>query len=118
MMNARWQGVKNRKYASVASRVGAEMLHLSLDACGGMATDAVRLVRAIGEEGEVCSAGIWSRSLIERRLLSSIAMAVQRGNAMAMLSGYTRSAGAGTSQESERAGEENRAEAGRERTVQ
>ena len=40
-------------------RVGTEMLHLSVDACGGMATDAVRLVRAIGEEGEVCSAGVY-----------------------------------------------------------
>ena len=116
MMNAKWQGVKNRKYASVASRVGAEMLHLSVDACGGMASDAVRLVRAIGEEGERCSAGTWSRGWIERMLLSLVAMAVQRGNAMAMLSGYTRSAGAGTSGEGERAGEQSRAGAGREST--
>ena len=61
---------------------------------------------------------IWSSKLIERMLLSSVVMAVQRSNAMAMLSGYTRPAGAGTTRESERAGEKNKAEAGRERTVQ
>ena len=80
------------------------MLHLSVDMCGGMASNAVRLVRATGEEGERWSAGTWSSGLIERMLLSSVAIAVQRGNAMAMLSGYTRSAVAGAHAEG-RAGE-------------
>ena len=40
-----WQTLKNRKYAGVASRLGAEMLNMSVDACGGMASDALRLVR-------------------------------------------------------------------------
>ena len=36
--------------------------------------------------------GTWDRGGIERQLLGTIAMAVQRGNAMAMLVGYTRAA--------------------------
>ena len=49
-------------------------------------------MHAIGEEGERWSAGTWSSSLIERQLLSSVAIAVQRGNALTMLCGFTRAA--------------------------
>ena len=89
---ALWQGRKNRKYAGVASRLGAELLNVSLDTCGGMADGASRLVEDIGEEGERWSMGTWDRGGIERRLLGTIAIAVQRGNATAMLVGYTRAA--------------------------
>jgi hypothetical protein len=44
---------KNTKYARVASRIGAELLNVSVDACGALASDAARLVEAIGEEGEM-----------------------------------------------------------------
>ena len=88
------QTEKHKKYAGVASRLGAELLNLSVDTFGGMASHAVKLVEAIGEEGERWSAGTWSSGHIRRMLLSSIAVAVQRGNAMVMLSGFTRSASA------------------------
>ena len=74
----------------MASRLGAELLNVSVDACGGIADGAVRLVTVVGEEGERWSAGTWSSGSIERHLLGAIAVAVQRGNAMAMLVGYTR----------------------------
>ena len=76
----------------VASRLGAELLNVSVDACGGMADGTWRFVEALGEEGERWSLGTWNSGYIERRLLGTIAMAVQRGNAMAMLLGYTRTA--------------------------
>ena len=63
-----------------------------MDSCGGMAMGASKLVEAIGEEGARWSAGLWTASAIERQLLGAIATAVQRGNALAMLSGYTRAA--------------------------
>ena len=88
------QTEKHKKYAGVASWLGAELLNLSVDTCGGMASHAVKLVEAIGEEGERCSASTWSSGHIKRMLLGSIAVAVQRGNAMVMLNGYTRSASA------------------------
>ena len=55
---------------------------MSVDTCGGLASDAVKLVRAIAEEGERWSAGTWSSANIERQLLGAIAVAVQRGNAL------------------------------------
>jgi len=50
----------------------------------------LRLLQAVGEEGERWSGGTWRSGNIERQLLASIAAVVQRGNAMAMLMGYTR----------------------------
>jgi hypothetical protein len=82
--------VKDKKYAGVAARLGAELTNCSVDACGGLGRGALRLARAIGEEGERWSAGTWHSTLIERQLLGSIAVAVQRGKALTMLSGYTR----------------------------
>jgi hypothetical protein len=87
---AKWQTIKNKKYAGVASRIGAELLNMSIDTSGGLASDAVRLVDAIGEEGERWSLGTWAGAEIRRQLLSAVAVAVQRGNALAMLTGYTR----------------------------
>ena len=52
---------KNEKYARVATRIGAELMNVSVDACGGLASDAFRLVQAIGEEGERWSMGTWSK---------------------------------------------------------
>ena len=85
-----WQRVKDKKYAGVAARIGAEMLNVSLDTCGGMASDAVQLVEAIGEEGERWSMGTWKSGDIKRQLLGAIAVALQRGNALTVLTGYTR----------------------------
>ena len=85
-----WQTRKNIKYQSVAAQLGAELLNVCVEACGGMASDAVRLVQAIGEEGARWSQGTWKSADIERQLLGAIAVAVQRGNALMMLSGFTR----------------------------
>ena len=92
---AYWQSLKTRKYAAVAARLGAELLNVCVDASGGMATDAFKLVQAVGDEGERCM-GAWSSDGIQRYLLGCIAMAVQRGNALAMLTGYARTVSART----------------------
>ena len=63
---------------------------MSVDTSGGMASDAVRLVKAIGEEGERLSLGAWGSGEIERQLLGAVAVAVQRGNALAVMTGFAR----------------------------
>ena len=63
---------------------------MSAETYGGMASDASKLVEVIRKEGERWSAGTWSSGVIAPQLLSAIAVAVQRSNAMAMLVGYTR----------------------------
>ena len=83
-------GDQDGQVRSIASRLGCELLNVSVDACGGMAADTVLLVAAVGDEGEQCSMGTWLSSSIQRHLLNAIAVEVQKGNAMAMLTGYTR----------------------------
>ena len=68
------------------------------------ATDAFKLARAVGDENERWL-GAWSSAGIQRHLLGCIAVAVQRGNAMAMIAGYARAT-------SDRARREAEAEAG------
>ena len=63
--------------------------------CGGLASEAVELVRAIGEEGEKWTSGACTSARIERQLLGAIAVAVQRGNSLIMLTGCTRASGLG-----------------------
>ena len=55
-----------------------------------MASETFLLARAIGEEGERWSRSTWKRGAIERQLLCEIAVAVQRGSALTMLSGHTK----------------------------
>ena len=87
-----WHSGKNAKYASVASRLGAELLNVAVDTGGGMTAGALMLVEATGEEDAMRNAGTRTSAAITRHLLGAIAVAVQRGNAMAKLSGYTRAA--------------------------
>ena len=82
------QLTKDAKYTRIASRVGAELLNVAIDTSGSLAQGAMRLVEAIGEEGARWSAGTWTSAAIKRHLLSAIAVAVQRGNALTMLCGY------------------------------
>ena len=84
------QRTKDKKYAGVASHIGAELMNACVETCGGLGTGTVRLAQAIGEEGERWSMGTWVNGTIERQLLGAIAIAVQRGNAMVVLTGYTR----------------------------
>ena len=61
------------------------------DGCGGArARGRFRLVRTVAEEGARCTAGTWSGGSVERYLLNAIVVEVQKGNAMAVLVGYTR----------------------------
>ena len=84
------QRVKRAKYATVASRLGTELLAFSMETCGGMADDAMRLVQAMGEAGEEAMGGAWTKAEIVRYTLAVTATEVQRGNARVMLSGRMR----------------------------
>ena len=53
-----------------------------------MAQDALKLIHAMAEEGED-TMRMWSGEQIARHSLCLTATAVQRGNAMMMLHGYT-----------------------------
>jgi phosphoribosyl-ATP pyrophosphohydrolase len=81
---------KRTKYSSVATRLGAELLPFSVATYGGLADDAMKLVQAMGEEGEE-TMGAWRKEEIIRYTLSAIAATIQRGNARVMLAGRMQS---------------------------
>src|SRR6185437_10579843 len=60
---------KRAKYASVSAQLGAELLPFSVATYGGLADDAMKLVQALGEEGEEAM-GAWSKEEIIRYTLS------------------------------------------------
>ena len=47
-----------------------------------MTADALRLIQAVGEEGEKWSAGTWTSAAIRRHLTGAVAIGLQRGNAV------------------------------------
>ena len=65
------QGQKAKQYAHIASHLGAQLLNVSVDACGGLASDAVKLVRS--DTGTRCtqSATVHLPSCWPRRLRSA-----------------------------------------------
>ena len=79
-----------------------------------MASEALQLIQAVSEEGERWSAGTWTSTAITRHLMGAIATAVQRGNAMALLSGYTRAARINAATEKSGAGNEKEENGGEE----
>jgi hypothetical protein len=72
----------------------------------------VTLLKELSRAGEE-HLGLWPRDVIVRQLLGSVAVAVQKGNAMTVLSGYSKAvtmargkAGAESTQEGETEEEE------------
>jgi hypothetical protein len=85
----RWQGKKRTKYKKTAAHQEARLLPFAVETCGGLAPDAVTLLKALSHAGEE-HLGLWPRDVIVRQLLGSVAVAVQKGNAMVVLSGYSK----------------------------
>ena len=83
------QTTKHRKYRETAAQHHAELLPFCVETYGGMAPDAIKLLSAMGDMGEE-RLGMWPRHVVIRQLMGSVATAVQRGNAVAWLSGCSR----------------------------
>ena len=83
------QRTKRQKYMKTAARHEAMLLPFAVETCGGMAPDAVRLLRLIARAGHE-QLGMLPVEHIARQLVGAVAMAVQRGTAMVYLSRYIR----------------------------
>jgi hypothetical protein len=84
-----WQETKRNKYEKTAAHHEARLLPFAVETFGGLAPDAVTLLKELSRAGEEHLA-LWPRDVIVRQLLGSVAVAVQKGNAMAVLSGYSK----------------------------
>ena len=79
---------KRKKYSGTATLRGAEFLPFVVETCGGMAPDAVKLVRVLADAGQQYAA-MWPRNDVIRHIVGSVAIATQRGMAMTYLTGYS-----------------------------
>jgi hypothetical protein len=83
------EGVKRRKYLKMKTRHQMELIPFVVETCGGMGPAAVKLLKAMAAAGEEHLA-MWPKKDIIRHVVEPVAIAVQRGTAMAYLEGYDR----------------------------
>jgi hypothetical protein len=83
------ESVKRRKYLKMKTRHQMELIPFVVETYGGVGPAAVKLLKAMAAAGEEHLA-MWPKKNIIRHVLESVAIAVQRGTAMAYLEGYDR----------------------------
>ena len=83
------EATKRKKYLALSSQHCFEQLPIALETMGGMGPAAVTLIKAMADASQEHLA-MWTRVDVVREVAGSLAMAVQRGNAMAFLEGYDR----------------------------
>lgn len=64
------------------------MFAFSVETCGGMAPEALALLDRISRAGQE-HLSLWSHTQIVQHMLCSVAIAIQKGNAMAVLGAYS-----------------------------
>jgi hypothetical protein len=83
------EGGKRRKYLKMKTRHQMEVIPFVVETCGGMGPAAVKLLRAMAKASQEHLA-MWPKQAILQHVVGSVAIAVQRGSAMAYLEGYDR----------------------------
>ncbi len=78
---------KRRKYTKLSSLRCYEQLPFVVETCGGFGPSADVLVKDMAEASEE-HLHMWSRNAVIRQLVGSVAVAVQRGSAVAYLDGF------------------------------
>jgi hypothetical protein len=64
------------------------LLPFVVETCGGLATDAVKLLDVMSQAGHE-HLSLWSHAEIVQHILGSVAVAIQKGNAMTVLAAHT-----------------------------
>jgi hypothetical protein len=81
------EGRKRRKYAAIASRHDAELLLFVVETCGALGDDARALLDAISTAASE-HLSLWSQEDAAKEILDTVAIAVQKGNAMTILGAH------------------------------
>jgi hypothetical protein len=79
---------KATKYQALTEQQSADFYAFGAESCGGLGTRALALLKQLSQVGEAHLA-MWPQHQIVQHMLSSVAVAIQRGNALTVLSGYT-----------------------------
>jgi hypothetical protein len=83
-----YETTKQNKYRQLTARQEATFFAFAAETCGGLAPDAMRLLKLISETAQI-HLSLWPHHEIVRHMLGSVAVAIQIGNAMIVLSSYT-----------------------------
>jgi hypothetical protein len=83
----RLEAKKRRKYRQLSSMRHYEQLPFIVETCGGAGPSADVLIKTMAD-ASVEHLAMWSKDAVIRELVSSVAIAVQRGGALAYLDGY------------------------------
>ena len=83
---------KTNKYTQTAQMQHAEFVPFAVETMGGIAREGEKLLNHILSSCRQ-EMTLWPHEQVMAELRGSIAIAVQRGNAMCMLSGYSRAVG-------------------------
>jgi hypothetical protein len=83
-------GEKHKKYDTLAAQHHATFLAMSVETCGGFSQDAIDLVKYIAR-GSKETLNLWPYNHVVLQVISNVAIAIQRGNAMIVLSNYAAS---------------------------
>jgi hypothetical protein len=75
---------KRKKYAAIARRHDAELIPFVVETCGVLGQDAIALLDVISDAASE-HLSIWSQEAAAKEVLHSVAIAVQKGNAMTVL---------------------------------
>jgi len=84
----RMESRKTTKYMALTERQNADFYAFGAESCGGLGPRALALLKQLSQVGEAHLA-MWPQHQIVQHMLSSVAVAIQRGNALIVLSGYT-----------------------------
>ena len=76
---------------AMASRHDAELIPFAVETCGGLAPDAIELLDVISSEASE-HLSLWSQGDVAKQLLDSVAIAIQKGNAMTILGAHAATA--------------------------
>ena len=84
--------MQHSKYRSTAEQQKAVMIPFVMETLGGIAPQAIKLLERILL---ACRdhLTLWPHKLVMESLMGEIAIAIQRGNAQAMIGGYTKAVG-------------------------
>ena len=85
-------------YDSLAFNYGAEFCAFAVESYGAFIDEAQAFCKAVSDYASL-SGATWPWRAIRRGMVNSIAMAVQKGNALAVLGGLQRSLGFGGSRQ-------------------
>jgi len=80
--------IKTIKYKALTAQQQATFIPFAAETCGGLGPQALKLLKLLAEQARE-HLSIWPHHDIVGHMLGAVAVAIQKGNAMAVLAGFS-----------------------------